>query len=399
MDTKEFTEQLNKTFETFKDANDTRLEEMKTRNGEATAETTALVTKINEEITEMRKVLTTLETRANRPTFDTAGKEIDVEKREAQELHKRAYMKFLRFGEKVSMSPEESRALSSASDGAGSWLCPTDYESQIIMKSYEMAAVRPKVQVGTTGRDSVTMGLLGKPAVAWGRELAAIDPQTLKAGQKKITIYDLSALITVSNNTLDDSEADLEKEIIEAFGRACAEAEDFAFGVGAGDDNPQGMSNVVTQANYVASGIADDIVDASHNGLDSILNVQYKIKAMYRNTGTYLFNSNTEAVVRLLKDGEGRYMWNSPVDGGPAKLHGKDICICEGMPDIGANSFPIVFGDFYSGYKVRDRKGLTIQRLNEKYAEYKQTGFLLTKRVGGMVVLDEAFACLKIATS
>lgn len=397
-DIKEFELELNKTFESFKDANDKALDEMKTRNGEVTAETAATVEKINTDITEMRKALTELETKSNRPSFDANGKKVDHEAEEEQEVRKAAYINFLRHG-KEGITVEETRALSSASDASGSWLCPTEYDNKIIMKAYELAQIRPKVQVGTTGRDSVTLGLLAKPAVAWGRQLLEISPQTLTAGQKKITIYDLKALITISNNTLDDSESDLEKEIIEAFGRACAEAEDNAFAVGAGDDSPQGISNVTTQANYVASGIADDIVDATHNGLDKILDSQYKIKATYRARGSYLFNSNTEAVVRKLKNGNGDYMWTAPVEGKPALLHGKQIVIAEGMPDIAAGAFPVFFGDLYAGYAVRDRSGITIQRLLEKYATLDQTGFMLKRRVGGMVVLDEAFACLKIAVS
>ena len=69
------------------------------------------------------------------------------------------------------------------------------------------------------------------------------------------------------------------------------------------------------------------------------------------------------------------------------------------MPDIAAGTFPIAFGDIRAGYKVRDRAGVTVRRLAERYAEYDQTGFLLKKRVGGMVTLPEAFACVKIAAS
>ena len=184
-DIKKFELELNKTFESFKTANDKALEEMKTRNGEATTETTALVEKINGELTELRKTLTELETRSNRPTFDPEGKKIDHAAMEEQEVRKSAYMSFLRYGNDR-LSVDETRALSSASDASGNFLCPTEYEAGIIMNAYELAQIRPKVQVGTTGRDSVTLGLLSKPVVAWGRQLLEITPQTLTAGQKKI---------------------------------------------------------------------------------------------------------------------------------------------------------------------------------------------------------------------
>jgi len=58
----------------------------------------------------------------------------------------------------------------------------------------------------------------------------------------------------------------------------------------------------------------------------------------------------------------------------------------------------MIFGDF-SYYKIRDRKGMSVQRLVEKYAEYGEIGFLIRKRVGGMLILPEAFSCVKIAAS
>jgi len=67
-------------------------------------------------------------------------------------------------------------------------------------------------------------------------------------------------------------------------------------------------------------------------------------KKTYRANGTWAFNSTTEAVIRKLKDGEGRYLWQPPVQlGAPALLLGKPIVNPEGMPDIAANAYPIVF--------------------------------------------------------
>jgi HK97 family phage major capsid protein len=78
---------------------------------------------------------------------------------------------------------------------------------------------------------------------------------------------------------------------------------------------------------------------------------------------------------------------------------GRPLINPEGFPDVAANAFPIVLGDFRKGYRIRDRSGVTIQRLVERYAEYDQTGFMIKKRVAGQVTQAEAFRCLKVATS
>jgi len=400
-DLKEFNEELNKTFDEFKKRNDLAIEEAEKRSGIATAETSAIVEKVNADITEIRASMKEIETRMSRPNFNPEGKnEVNAD----VELRKASFNKWLRFGfdgEKTSWTPEEKRSLSSASDGTGGFLVPVEWESGIIMNAYDLAELRPICQVGTTGRDTVQLGALSKPTVAWGRSDIAISTQSLTAGGERITIYPLRAIALVHNDTLEDADADLNSEINNAFGRAVAEAEDDAFAIGAGDDSPRGVSSDSrVQANYVFSGVSDALSDSTHNGVDVLTDCMYKPKKAYRKNGTWAFNSTTEAAIRKLKDGEGRYLWQPPVqEGRPALLLGKPIVNPEGMADIAANAYVVVFGDFMAGYKIRDRKGITVTRLVERYAEYEQTGFKIVARVGGQVTLAEAFGCLKIATS
>ena len=400
---KEFNDNLNRTFEEFKTRNDKAIAEAETRNGVATAETTAIVDKINEDMTEMRTSMKEIETRMNRPKFDpeNPGK---AEEDEAVALRTAAFDKWVRFGfdgEKTVWTPEEKRALSSGSDGTGGFLVPVDWESGIIMLAFDGAELRPICQVGKTGRDVVQLGSLSKPTVAWGRQNLEISTQILTAGAERITSHDLRAIALLSNNTLEDAEADVNAELSDAFGRAIAEAEDDAFAAGAGDDNPKGVvGDSRVQALYTASGIAAALSDSTHNGVDVLIDCLYTPKKTYRKKARWAFNSTTEAVIRKLKDGEGKYLWQPPVQAGaPALLLGKPIVNPEGMPDIAANAYPIIFGDFKAGYKIRDRKGLTVQRLVERYAEYDQTGFKVVKRVGGQVTLPEAFAPIRIAAA
>ena len=399
-DLKEFNNELNKTFEEFKTRNDQAIVEAEKRSGVATAETQAIVEKINEDITEIRKSIKDAELRMSRPDFNSEKKETD----EAVEVRKSAFDKWLRHGlqsEGAGFTPEEKRSLSGSSDGAGGFLVPVEFESGIIMKAYDMAELRGICQVGSTSRDTVQMPALSKPTVAWGRTDIAVTTQSLTAGAERITIYPLRAIALVHNDTLEDAEADINSDLSDAFSRACSEAEDDAFAVGAGDDSPKGVAaDTRVQALYTASGISDALSDASNNGVDALMDVIYTPKKTYSRNGTWAFNSTTESVIRKLKNGEGDYLWSPPVsEGRPALLLGKPIVNPEGMADIAANAYPIVFGDFMAGYKIRDRKGLSVTRLVERYAEYEQTGFKVVKRVGGQVTLAEAFSCLKIAAS
>ena len=45
-----------------------------------------------------------------------------------------------------------------------------------------------------------------------------------------------------------------------------------------------------------------------------------------------------------------------------------------------------IFGNFQRGYKIIDRKGISIQRLSELYAEAGLVGFKCHARVGGYLI-------------
>jgi len=392
-------DKINTKFEEFKRTNDKAEQERETRNGEALAETSEKLDKINADITELRKEQNQLEKRLNRPKVKN-----DIEITPEIELHKRAYEKYIRFGVgetgSSQFTDDEKRALAGTSDTDGQFLVPIDFENELIMNAYDMAAIRPLCQVGTTSRDVVQLGALSKPTVAWGKRAIAVSQQTLDAGGMQVRIRNLRALTLISNDTLDDADADIMGEIRDAFEMAVAEAEDDAFIAGTDEDSPPGiMANSVVLARNVVTGVADAIADATNNGMDAVQRMYYGVKATYRRNGTFAFNSATEALFRALKNGEGDYLWEpSSQAGTPVSLMGRPVVNPEGMADVAANSYPAVFGDFRSGYKIRDRAGLVLTRLIERYAEYDQTGIMLKKRTGGQVTLPEAFCPLKVST-
>ncbi len=392
-----------KTFETMKDVNDKAIKEAETRGGQALAETREQLTKINTDLTELRAA------------YETKIKELqyvrpadgDEKRLSAQEMeHRAAYEKYLRFGvgdtSRVAWKPEEIRSLSSATDAGGAFLIPMSFETGIIMNAYNLAELRPLCQASPTSRDLVILGKLSKPTVAWGTKDVAVSPQELTAGDVRIPVIDLAALTLIHNNTLEDADSDVWGELQSAFDMAVAQAEDDAFIAGAGGElSPGGvLTNSLVLARYKFSGVAAALTDSTHNGVDVLISALYNLKKTYRRNATWAMNSTTEAVIRTLKDANGQYLWQPPVQAGtPATLLGRPLANPEGAPDIGAGTFPIVVGDWQSGYKIRDRRGITVQRLVERYAEYRQTGFLITKRVGGAVAKAEAFSCVKIATS
>jgi len=396
-------DEMGTTFEAFKVANDEKLAASEKRHGVVLAEHVEKVETLNSEITELRTALRDAEVRSKRPGNQTTGVVGDEVKTPEMELRSAAYEKYIRYGmgesAAVSMSPEERRALAGTSDTDGQFLAPAEFESNLIVKAFNRAEIRPLAQVGTTGRDTVKMGALSKPIVGWGSRGLEVPKQTLTAGGATIKICNLRALALISNDTLDDAEANIMAELETQFEQAVAEAEDDAFATGVDPNSPSGIvANVAVQANFTKSGIAALLTDDTHNGFDAMKTMFYGLKKSYRRNSTWGMNSTVESILRLVKDADGRYIWDPNLDtDGVVKLYGRPVVNPEGMPDIAAGAIPIFLGDVGAGLKIRDRSGITIIRLTELYSGSDQTAFQLKKRVGSAVTLPEAFRVLKIA--
>lgn len=111
-------------------------------------------------------------------------------------------------------------------------------------------------------------------------------------------------------------------------------------------------------------------------------------------------NSNTAVRLRTIVDQNGRYLWaptGNLIEGIEHPLLGYPVTIDDNFDDIGADKFPVAFGDFRSGYVVLDRQGI-----RPKVDDLTQKGriiFDLYKRTGGGAGDFNAIKFLKVAAS
>ncbi|MGT2427902.1 phage major capsid protein [Cupriavidus basilensis] len=66
-----------------------------------------------------------------------------------------------------------------------------------------------------------------------------------------------------------------------------------------------------------------------------------------------------------------------------------------GMPDVAANSAPLMFGDFKRGYQIVDRVGVRV--LRDPFSNKPYINFYTTKRVGGGLLNPDVLKALKIS--
>jgi HK97 family phage major capsid protein len=134
------------------------------------------------------------------------------------------------------------------------------------------------------------------------------------------------------------------------------------------------------------------------NPSDVLVDLIYAVKAGYRQSGVFVMNRKTQALVRKFKDSSGNYLWQLlAVVGGRASLMTFTVIEAEDMPDVAANSLSVAFGDFGRGYLIVDRQGVRV--LRDPFTAKPYVLFYTTKRVGGGVQDFDAIKLLKFSAS
>src|SRR5690606_33551313 len=104
------------------------------------------------------------------------------------------------------------------------------------------------------------------------------------------------------------------------------------------------------------------------------------------------------AIRKLKSKQEELYLWQPSMQlGQPATILGYPVVDDDNMPDIGADEYPIAFGDFQRGYLIVDRMGIRI--LRDPFANKPYVHLYPRKRVGGRVHNVEAVKLWKAAAS
>ncbi len=337
-------------------------------------------------IDELRNQVTELETRMNRPAGGNSGnQEISLERR--------AFTNFLRLGDNR-MEAEEVRALIVGDDTKGGYLAPAEFQAEVIKGIVEISPIRQAVRVGSTGAGEVILPkLTGRPTASWVGEDEERDETTMTYGQIEIPVHELACFIDVSLRLLEDSAINVESEISTELSQEFAVKENAAFSDGNGVKKPLGIQQ--------AAGIAEIVNGHATNiNADQLIALMYSMPAAYRNNGSWLMNGTTLGKVRILKDGNGNYLWQPSYQAGqPSTLLGRPVIEDPTMPDAANGTFPIFYGDFNKAYRVYDRVGMSILRDPYTQATKGMVRFHARRRVGGAPTLTEALRKLKMATA
>jgi HK97 family phage major capsid protein len=308
------------------------------------------------------------------------------------------FAKALRKGPQA-LTAEEKAAI--IEDATGQIIVPHDLAGPIFTTLPRLGVLRNLALVRPTTSNLVDVRALTQATAAWGKiELGttatAYDAGIAATGPNTITVQNLNALVQIGVDELADTDANLVGLVQDIVGQQFAQMEDDAFSNGSGTSRPFGIAVRATVGGAIpaAQGVT---AAASAVNPDQLKQMQYLITSRFANNGVYLASDDATQAIALLKDSTSNYLWQpSNQAGQPDVLFGRPFYRVSGMPSMVATTAfadpAVLFGDVRSGYMIADRQQITVQRLDERYADIGLVGFLFRQRVGGDVIRPGAFA-------
>lgn len=325
-----------------------------------------------------------IEAKMNRPASG--------ERKDEPSAELKAFGAYLRLG--AAAPADELKTLTVSSDAQGGYLAPAEMSTEFVRNLVEFSPVRTLASVRATSSASVQYPKrTGVTNAKWKGETQTSEASEPTFGQQEIVIREVNTFVDISNSLLADSAGAAEAEVRLALAEDFGQKEGYAFVKGDGVLQPMGLLSD-PGVGYIANGHATNLSS------DALITLMYALPAAYRQRGTWLLNGSTLATIRKMKDGQGNYLWQPAYSADvPETILGRPVEEAVDMPDVAADAFPIVFGDFTTGYRIVDRLALSILVNQYIRATDGVTRIHATRRVGGGVVQAAALRKLKMATS
>jgi HK97 family phage major capsid protein len=312
------------------------------------------------------------------------------QRRTATDEYRAAFNQFMRRGR-----PQD--LLQEGVGESGGFLVPDQFATEIVNALSDNNVMRQIANVVQCSTKTFVVPTATDGQAHWigeGETLVENDPTF---GQIEINVYKQYRIVPITNEQLEDSAFNMETYIAAEYARTLGANEEAGFVSGDGSGKPFGVFDTTKggTVNVTTSGATPTAAMG-----DSIIDLVYSVKGVYRRNASFVMNDNTIAAVRKLKDSSGQYLWQPSLQAGqPDRLYGYPVYSSPAAPIIAAGAPVIAFGDF-KFYYIVDRRGITMQRLDQIYSVSSDSiGFKATQRVGGQVVLPEAIGILKMGGS
>lgn len=315
--------------------------------------------------------------------------------------YRTAFANFLKSG-KVGLSDKEQRALSSVTIPDGGALIASEQFVNLLIKFLDdNVAIRSLATVYQVPKASS----LGAPSLDtdiadadWTTDVGTGSEDTaMKFGKRSLFPTAIAKRIKVPIPLLRMAMMSVEDLVTSRLGYKFAITEEKAFLTGSGAGQPLGVftaSNLgIPTSRDISTGNTTTEIKA-----DNLIEVKFALKQPYQQNARWMFHRDGIKSIAKLKDGNGQYLWQMGLQASaPDTLLNSPVIQSEYVPNVFTTGLYVgIYGDFRN-YWIADALDMTIQRLDELYAESNQVGFIGRKESDGMPVLAEAFARVKLA--
>ena len=323
-----------------------------------------------------------------------------TEAREAapKATRKGAFEKYLRNG--MSALNNEERSLMTemrgtstqvaGTDSLGGFLVPQDFSNELDMAlEFTGEVERLAKKLNTAGGALLDYPTVNDTATDANliSEAAAVTVQDVTFANKQLSAYNYASQVRVSMQLLQDNAFDLNAFLVEAMGERIARATNAAFTTGTGSSQPQGIITGSVAGKTAASATA---ITA-----DEVLDLIYSIDPAYRNKPTFglMAHNNVISAIRALGIGSSNdfpIFIPSMEAGQPDKLFGHNIYYNNDMASSIATGEKTLLAADFSKFVVRSAGGVQMVRLNERYMDELEVGFVAYARKDAAVLDSRA---------
>lgn len=285
------------------------------------------------------------------------------------------------------MAAEQRAALSAQIGTSGAYLAaPASLASSFELNLLAFGGVRQVSEEKTTqsGEDYVwpTVDDTGNQGEQLGENASVGTGVNPSFGRKVWHAYKFSSKpVLVPSEHLEDDQYNLAGDIGGMLGIRLGRITATKAATGSGSGTFEG----------IVTGAALGVTAASATSFtaDKIIDLIHSIDPAYRSMPGvgFLMHDAIIQYIRKLKDGEGRFIWQPGLDtGNPDKILGYKVNICQEMDSTVATTKKVMLFGELSKYKIRRVREMRLYRLEERYRDLDQDGFIAFIREDGKLL-------------
>lgn len=276
---------------------------------------------------------------------------------------------------------KEHRAQSTLTGAAGAFLIQTDLQKEVEEALLYYADLRQICQVIRTDQgnpldipfmdDTANKGEIVTENTAFNSQDLTLAKRTLNAW-----LYN-SKMINCSLQFLQDVAVNPTQMIGKAAGERLGRIQADHHSTGSGTGQPAGLLTAT-----IGSALGRTATSATAISNADLLNLIHSVDRAYRPGAYWMGHDNILMQLRLITDAQGRPIFTESYrDGEPAKIHGYPFLINNGMAStMASGNKTLAFGAIPDQYRLRDAMDITFRRLDERFAELGQVGFIALMR-------------------